>query len=269
MNELRFKFVTALVGGLLAMNIHASEPGTQFAASVDEPYAHWIYLPDEFDGEKEFPLIVFLHGAGERGDDLEKVKVHGPPKLLDDPANKSRYPELFASIVVTPQCPSDFWWTPHRIKALIDRIRDTYPVNDDRIYLTGLSMGGFGTFATTSEYPELFAAAAPICGGGDGYYFLQNRFAVDDEDIVVHPALKNIIDMPASRADNLVSIPLWVFHGDADSVVPVEQSRMMVDAVRERGGSVKFTVYPGVGHDSWTETYANPELYTWLFSHTK
>jgi len=194
-----------------------------------------IYLPEDYSKEKAWPLMVFLHGAGERGHNLDLVKKHGPPKRLDQGEN-------VPFIIVSPQCPTNQWW-PNRVEhvmALIDEITETYHVDKTRIYLTGLSMGGFGTWAIASAYPERFAAIAPICGGGQPYI-----------------------------AGNLKNIPIWAFHGADDPVVPLVRSQEMVDAVNRAGGNAKLTIYPGVGHNSWTEAYNNDELYQWFLSHSK
>lgn len=196
-----------------------------------------LYLPKDYGKEplKKYPLILFLHGAGERGDDLELVKRHGIPKVVEKMEN-------FPFIVVSPQCPSDSWWTVEleALKALLDEVTYRYEVDPDRIYLTGLSMGGFGTWAMAIKYPDLFAAIAPICGGGD-----PNKVC----------AIKHV--------------PVWVSHGAKDNVVPLEQSEKMVKALQQCGGNVKFTVYPDAEHDSWTVTYDNPELYDWLLKQSK
>lgn len=196
-----------------------------------------LYLPADYekDAKKEWPLMMFLHGAGERGDDLELVKKHGPPKLITQ--GKS-----FDFIIVSPQCPKDLWW-PEQTDILInllDEIEKRYRVDTDRVYLTGLSMGGFGTWSLACRYPQRFAAIAPICGGGEWY-----------------------------AADRLKHIPVWVFHGAKDDIVSLEESKKMVAAVRKAGGEAKLTVYPDADHDSWTQTYDNPELYEWFLSHRK
>jgi predicted peptidase len=192
-----------------------------------------LYLPREFGREKkEWPLILFLHGAGERGSDLEKVKTHGPPKLLEK--------EDFPFIVVSPQAPEGAGWMPDLLNALLDEVIERLPVDRDRIYLTGLSMGGFGTWRLAIEHPERFAAIAPICGGGEAY-----------------------------RVCRLKNLPVWAFHGAKDNVVPLKAQEEMVEALKQCGGNVKFTVYPEAGHDSWTETYANPELYRWFLEHRR
>lgn len=187
-----------------------------------------LYLPKDYAEQESWPLMLFLHGAGERGADLDRVKVHGPPKLIA--AGKE-----FPMIVVSPQCPSDHWWRPNELNALLDEIVEKYKVDQDRIYVTGLSMGGFGTWALAAYAPDRFAALVPICGGGE-----------------------------AISVRWISHLPVWVFHGAKDSVVPLSASETMVEALRKAKGNVKFTVYPDADHDSWTETYNNPELYTWL-----
>lgn len=195
-----------------------------------------LFLPQDYGKKKEqWPLILFLHGAGERGSDLEKVKKHGPPRIVEERKD-------FPFIVVSPQCPDDRWW-PEENEMLINLLDDVVAkcnVDKERIYLTGLSMGGYGAWALASAYPERFAAITPICGGGRGF-----------------------------MADKLKDVPVWAFHGAKDNVVPLKESEEMVNAVKNRGGDAKLTVYPEAGHDSWTETYNNPQLYEWFLQHRK
>ena len=195
-----------------------------------------LFLPEGYGEEdKRWPLMLFLHGAGERGDDLNKVKVHGPPKIVEKQKD-------FPFIVVSPQCPKDVWWND-KVEVLInllDEIVARYDVDTERVYLTGLSMGGYGTWALASKYPDRFAAAAPICGGG-----------------------------MRIMAFGLKDVPIWAFHGGKDPVVPVEESKEMVAAVKARGGDAQLTIYPNARHDSWTETYNNPELYDWFLKHRR
>ena len=195
-----------------------------------------LFLPEGYGKtDKRWPLMLFLHGAGERGNDLNKVKVHGPPKIVGEKKD-------FPFIVVSPQCPKSALWN-NKLDVLInllDEIIAQYDVDTERVYLTGLSMGGYGTWALASKYPNRFAAAAPICGGG-----------------------------MRIMAFGLKDVPIWAFHGAKDSVVPLEESEEMVAAVKARGGNAKLTVYPEAKHDSWTETYNNPELYKWFLKHRK
>ena len=192
-----------------------------------------LYLPENYTEQKEWPLMLFLHGAGERGDSLDLVKVHGPPKLID---NSIQFP----FIILSPQCPNDQWWSVEVLDVLLDDICKRYRVDEDHIYVTGLSMGGYGTWALAIEYPSRFAAIAPICGGGNPL-----------------------------KAKHIKHLPTWVFHGVKDQVVPVKSSQEMVDALKEAGGNVQFTVYPEAGHDSWTEAYNNRELYKWFLTKRK
>lgn len=195
-----------------------------------------LFVPSDYDGKKSFPLMLFLHGAGERGDNLNQVRKWGPPKLVKEKKD-------FPFIVISPQCPKSTWWTTHvdGLAQLVDDVAGKLKVNKEKMYCTGLSMGGFGTWALCAKHPKLFAAAAPICGGGK----------------------------PSSALD-LTKLPIWVFHGDADNVVPLSSSEKMVNAVKEAGGKkIKFTVYKGVGHNSWSQAYADKELYEWLLSHSR
>jgi predicted peptidase len=192
-----------------------------------------LALPDEYgrDKSREWPLVLFLHGSGERGSDLNKVIAHGPPKLA---AQGKQFP----FILVSPQCPDNQRWDAETLNALIDDIVGRYSVDRRRVYCTGLSMGGFGTWELACAYPDRFAAIAPVCGGGEPF-----------------------------RAYALKNVPAWVFHGAKDPVVDPERSQEMVKAIEKTGGTVKFTLYPEAGHDSWTATYDNPELYEWMLTH--
>jgi len=190
-----------------------------------------LYNPEQ---ATPLPLVLFLHGYGERGSDPNILKIYGPPLHIEQG-------EQFPFILAAPQCPMNAVWPEQteELNALVDHLIATNKVDEKRIYVTGLSMGGYGTWYLASRCPERFAAIAPVCGGG-GWWMI----------------------------DRLKHLPAWVFHGDADTVVPISESQFMVNRLREEGGDVRFTVYPGVGHDSWTATYSNPELYEWLLGHS-
>lgn len=214
--------------------------GTQISGSFEKEIEvtlkrnYLIYFPKGYNKSKrDWPLMIFLHGIGERGNNLELVKTHGPPKLIK---NGKEFP----FIIVSPQLPERLWWNADFLNALLKEIISKYKVDMNRIYLTGLSMGGFGTWDFAEKYPHWFAAIAPICGGGNPFF-----------------------------ACNIKNIPTWVFHGAKDKTVPIEKSEEMVNAIRECGGNPKFTVYPEAGHDAWTETYNNPELYEWFLKQSK
>lgn len=212
-----------------------SATGTQsverFDGTTSAAFDYLLSLPDGYaSSEESVPLVVFLHGAGERGEDVSAVAKHGPPKLV-------RAGREFPFILVSPQCRPGRWWQPTEVLALIDHVQATHRVDADRIYLTGLSMGGFGAWETAGLEPDRFAAIAPVCGGGT--------------PMIIR---------------NLTGVPVWAFHGDADPVVPAKSSQRLVDAVNERGGNAKLTLYKGVGHDSWTQTYDDPQFWDWLLS---
>ena len=224
-----------LFGSVFSMHFsraRAEEGGGQKAAVLDRTIKvnmkYLLYLPKDYDQKESWPLLVFLHGLGEQGDNLELVKKHGPPKLIE--AGRQ-----FPFLVVSPQCPKDGWWQPVEIKALMDEIVEKFKVDRDRIYLTGLSMGGFGTWAQAAYEPHRFAALVPICGGGNPF------------------ATKLYADTP-----------VWAFHGAKDPVVPLASSEKMVEELMKNGGNVKFTIYPETGHDAWIEAYDDPKLYEWL-----
>jgi predicted peptidase len=243
---IRIIFTLLAAGGLFWLNgcattghpakIYAGKQvAHQLQTTIPIEIGYHLYLPPDYNPavDTTWPMIFFLHGAGERGDNLELVKKHGPPKLVEST------PILQQFIVLSPQCPEGIWWNDTTLITLLDQIVETYRVDPERIYLTGLSMGGFGTWELASIYPDRFAAIAPICGGG-----------------VVHRVRRSVR-----------TIPTWVFHGLNDSTVLPEESAQLVEALQKAGGNVKYTTYPDAGHDSWTETYANPELYRWFLSH--
>lgn len=196
-----------------------------------------LYTPDAYkDSKKDFPLIVFLHGAGERGTDLSKVSVHGPLQYIKE-GNK------IDAVILAPQCPEGVYWQPHEVAALVKKVINENRIDENRVYLTGLSMGGYGVWATGGEYPELFAAMAPVCGA------------------IYRPIYRNI--------SHIQEMPIWVFHGALDDVVSPANSNEMVKTLKVAGSDVKYTVYPFANHNSWTETYNNPELYEWMLAQKK
>lgn len=187
-----------------------------------------------------WPTILFLHGRGESGDDPTAVLREGLP------AHIAQQPD-FPFIVIAPQCPWGTWWPElaDSLAQLLDECADRYPIDPKRLYLTGLSMGGFGAWYLATTWPHKFAAIAPICGGGYWFHGFPQRVCV------------------------LKETPVWAFHGAKDDVVPLAASEQMVSALRECGGEVELTVYPNAGHDSWTITYSNPELYRWFLRHAR
>ena len=195
-----------------------------------------LYLPEGYEKDKKlWPLVLFLHGSGERGDDLESVKRNGPPMLAGQGKE-------FPFILVSPQCPLGQRWKPLELSVLLDEIQKNYRVDSNRVYVTGLSMGGEGTWMLIMSEPYRFAAAVVVCGRTGSAY------------------------LDACRLQNL---PIWVFHGAMDDVVPLDESVRMVKALKTCGNDVKFTVYPKANHNAWTETYNNEELYKWLLEHSR
>lgn len=195
-------------------------------------YRYLLYLPKAYaaDPARRWPLLLFLHGSGERGDDLARVKVHGPPKLLDGRDD-------FPFVVVSPQCPDGERWQADALAALLDDVTGRLRIDPDRVCVTGMSMGGRGSWDLAMSYPDRFAALVPVCGG-----------ALPD------------------RACRLKGVPVKAFHGGKDTVVPLSESETVVKAVRECGGTAELVVYPDTGHDSWTATYADASLWEWLLA---
>ncbi|MEH2073706.1 MAG: prolyl oligopeptidase family serine peptidase [Nostoc sp.] len=214
-------------------------PPLQRHVTSTDSYNYLLFLPDGLhpDGDRNeiqqplLPTILFLHGAGQRGSDLDDVRKHGVAKVVEQQAD-------FPFFVISPQCPRREYWNIERLSTLLDEVIASCAVDPDRVYLTGLSMGGYGTWHLAAAQPERFAAIAPICGGGN-----------------------------PQAAGKLKNLPVWAFHGAKDNVVPLSESEIMVSALKVHNGNVKFTVYPEANHDSWTQTYNNPELYEWFLQH--
>jgi predicted peptidase len=189
------------------------------------------HLPEGYkETKKTWPLILFLHGAGSVGEDINRIKRNGLPKLLESQADTLAR----QFIVISPQT-SERRWSASSLEALLIHIMDKYKVDKQRVYLTGVSLGGYGTWSMARRFPDYFAAIVPICGGGS-----------------------------RSGMEQLKNTPTWVFHGAKDETVSIDQSERLVEALKGVGGNVKFTIYPEAGHDAWTETYNNPKLYEWL-----
>ncbi len=201
----------------------------------DASLGYWLALPKlEQKTTAAPPMVLFLHGAGERGDNLDVVKKHGPPMLISKGQNKW----LAEAVVVSPQCPKGEWWDTKALKDLCDEVVKTHKVDTARIYLTGLSMGGFASWTLLAEQPDFWAAAIPICGGGK-----------------------------PETAEKFKHVPLWVFHGAKDSAVELVMSENMIQALKAASAKPepKFTVYPDEAHESWTPAYASEDTWKWLF----
>ncbi|WP_328459396.1 dienelactone hydrolase family protein [Streptomyces sp. NBC_00448] len=205
------------------------------APALADALPYLLHLPADYDSdaERRWPLVLFLHGAGERGSDLDAAMSHGIPKLAEAGHE-------FPFVIATPQCPESSQWVAEvdTLGGLLDDVAADYRIDPSRIYVTGLSMGGFGTWSLAIRYPERFAAIVPICGG------------LRDQDV-----------------GSLRHLPVWTFHGEEDTTVPIKFTEEIVAGLEALGSDVRFTRYPGVGHDSWTQTYDNPDLYDWLLAH--
>ena len=245
---------------LVTFNASAQDFGAYekkyFVVETDTlPYR--LLLPENYDAKKSYPLIFFMHGAGERGNDNERQLMHGGKLFLQSDTRKN-YP----AIVVFPQCAATSFWSnvafnrdsagKNQFNFIADRpmtqamqlaqgllyqLIHTYPVKKEQVYVAGLSMGGMGTFELVGRNPLVFAAATPICGGGN----------------------------PAT-AEKMTGTDWWIFHGEKDDEVPVSLSHKMNDALKKAGANVKLTIYPGTNHNSWDQAFAEPGLLKWLFT---
>lgn len=229
MNTSHFKKIV-LISFLTVSIVFAKAQQTDQSFVMEMKYL--LYLPDGYatDTLQKWPLLIFLHGSGESGTELAKVKVHGLPKLVEQG-------KKFPFIVVSPQAPPQKGWQVEVLKSMLDDLKKKYRVDRDRIYLTGLSMGGYGAWNFSVKYPGELAAIAPVCGGGD-----------------------------AGEVWKLRYMPVWCFHGAKDDAVPPSESQKMIDGLKRYNSNVRFTLYPDAGHNSWDTTYNNDSLYTWLLS---
>jgi predicted peptidase len=221
-----------------------------FRNAKSETLPYRLFVPQNYDRTKKYPLVVYLHGGGGVGDDNLKQIQGGNGYLIDfftQAESQTHYP----AFVVAPQSEGDGWVehalskpAPTRqLRLVVDLISDlqgSYSIDGSRLYVAGQSLGGFGTFAIVAEFPKLFAAGVPLCGGAD-----------------------------ESKVLSIVKTPLWVFHGDQDEAVPVDSSRRIVAAIKKAKGRVKYTEYPGEGHNIWLKVVKEPELLSWLFAQHK
>ncbi|OAI42222.1 phospholipase [Planctomycetaceae bacterium SCGC AG-212-D15] len=236
----------ALTHAVLAQETKPALEKKTFTDAKGEKLPYRLLVPENYDAKQKYPLVIFLHGAGERGTDNEKQLVHGVPEFTR-PENRKKYP----CFLVAPQCPDEEKWGDWTVKEglpekptepgrlvleLIDALQKEYSIDSKRLYLTGLSMGGFGTWDLISRHPEKFAAAVPICGGGD-----------------------------PKQAPKLVKVPIWAFHGGKDNAVKVERTREMIVAIDKAGGHPRYTEYYHEGHGSWVPAYKDGEMLKWMF----
>jgi predicted peptidase len=209
-------------------------PWTVSVPGLDEPVRTWLYLPRGYaDSSTRWPLVIFLHGSGERGDELARVKANGPPKLVDHGAE-------FPFVLVSPQLGDGQRWEAQPLHALLKVLLQELRIDPARVTATGLSLGGMGVWDWATAYPQDLAAIAPVCGFGE------------PED-----------------ACRMRQVPVRAYHGDADPVVPLASERASVDALRACGGTAELIVYPGVGHGAWEPAYADPALFAWLMAQVK
>jgi predicted peptidase len=242
-----------LLAAILTMATACAEPVPMTFTATDRTEVLYRFAaPEKTEEGKQYPLVLFLHGAGERGTDNKAQLRNGVSDILKGAA------ELGEPVfLIAPQCPPESWWaepTPDRLHlanagrnrllqavlALVEETAQKHPIDRKRIYVTGLSMGGFGTWDLLASSPQTWAAAIPICGGGS-----------------------------AKAAGNFKDVPIRIFHGAEDNVVPPRASELMALGLKEVGGKAELTMYPGVGHDSWTQTYRDPEVIKWLFAQKK
>lgn len=225
--------LTAFAGTAAAQQVREGQHPQRAIAKGG--YRYQLFLPRGYAADRagQWPMILFLHGSGERGSDIAKVKLHGPPKIAD------RDPD-FPFVTVSPLLPAEEDWDTAKLARLLDHVVKRLRVDRTRIYLTGLSRGAHASWRWGAAEPERFAAVVPVSGRGD-----------------------------PSQACRLKDMPVWAFHGDSDGVVTPFGSFAMVEAIRSCGGKPRLTIYPDTGHDAWTRTYDDPALYAWLLEHRK
>lgn len=207
-------------------------------AKTKVKYNYLLYLPKDYSEDtKEYPLVIYLHGGSQRGDDLNKLKIYGLPQLIDKGEN-------FDFIIASPQCPKNkYWSTDNWFDSLYSDLKINYKIDTNRVYLTGISMGGYGTYITAMDFPDKFAAIVPLCGG------------INDSD--------------TSRICNLSKVPIWTFHGTADDKILISETERIVDGLKLCNGNIKFTRLKNEGHGIEYLYENNPRIYKWLLRHKK
>ncbi len=222
-----------LMGGILA---RAQQTPHKVSLHPVLEMQYLLYLPEAYaaEPEQEFPLLLFLHGGGESGNDLDRVKTHGPPSMIDQGLS-------FPFLVLTPQNPyPKKFWNETALIALLDTVTEQYRVDRSRIWIAGMSRGGYGAWRMAIQYPDRFAALVAICG-----------------------------ETPDHYAGWLGDLPIWVFHGEEDRTIAIRESDEMVAALRKNGNPVRYTRYPGTGHNAWDQAFSDPALYEWLMAQKK
>jgi predicted peptidase len=240
-----------LVGKIPAQNESPFEKKI-FIPKTGDTLLYRLLRPVKSDSSIKYPLVIFLHGAGEREKDNTSQLKRGVMNFATD-VNRKMYP----CYIVAPQCPPDYRWVEvdwklpshimpkqpsvylARTMILVDSLVKNLNIDKNRIYITGLSMGGFGVWDAISRWPDKFAAAVPVCGGGD-----------------------------TAKATMIKNIPIWAFHGDKDNLVMTSRSRNMIAAIKKAGGNPKYTEYPATGHNAWDKAYSEKDMYLWLFTQT-
>jgi predicted peptidase len=248
---------SVVVASLMAVPAEARKTETGFldrtVTVAGSEYKYQVFVPDNWTKKTKWPVILFLHGAGERGDDgLIQTEVGIGTAIR-------RYRDRFPAVIVMPQCRKNVWWAESNMAdvamAALAQAQKEFHGDPARTYLTGLSMGGYGTWYLAGKYPGKFAAIVPICGGILVPDMARQQSADDNAPYT-------------EAARKIGKTPTWIFHGGDDPVVPVTESRRMNDAMKALGGEVHYTEYPGVGHNSWEKAYAEAELLTWMLSKT-
>lgn len=254
--SLLYILLLAVIAGLLtAVPTDAKKTETGFLDRTvnvaGAEYKYQVFVPEDWTKNKKWPVILFLHGAGERGDDgLVQTEVGIGTAIR-------RYRSRFPAVIVMPQCHKDVWWTDSMMgdvaMAALEQAQEEFRGDSTRIYLTGLSMGGYGAWYLAAKFPGKFAAIAPICGG----ILMPDkaRAQLADDNAPYTEAAKKI-----------GKTPVWIFHGGDDPLVPVTESRRMNEAMKALGGEVHYTEYPGVGHNSWEKAYADADLVSWMLT---
>jgi len=255
-----YRYLSAATTALaLAMCPANAAPETGFlnrAVTVDgATYRYVVFVPLDWTSNKKWPVVLFLHGAGERGDDGLVQSEVGLGSAI------RKHADRFPAIVVMPQCRKNIWWQAPSMEAqalaALDAATKEFSGDTERTYLTGLSMGGYGTWDVAAKWPHRFAAIAPVCGG------IKIPAVIAKQTGVTQPQSDDIY---AEAAKKVANMPIWVFHGGADPTVPVTESQNMVAALKALNADVKYTEYPGVKHNSWDNAYNEPDFPVWLFA---
>ncbi len=255
---MRWRILAACITVLLGQSAAARDTGflNRSVTVAGVTYRYQVYVPAEWTAKQKWPVVLSLHGSGERGNDGVFSTENGIGRAI------RRNAKAFPFVVVFPQCPNSAYWVDKAMQEMamvaLEAAIKEFGGDRQRVYVTGLSMGGYGTWEMAMRYPKYFAAIAPVCGALRGSTMLP--------DLHSRQADLDAEDPYAAAAKKIGNVPVWIFHGAKDPVIPVEESRRMAEALKAAGGNVRYNEYPDATHNAWDRAYAEPEFVKWMLA---